>query len=1058
MLGSRAAVAATCGGIGFHERESKRELNEVIEVVESSEKLKLMGKVPEPFANGGQGKNNIDERIHDRARNKRERVRQNQIAPFLLPQYERPDAQPAPCFPDIEATEHFQNTQNNQGPDGPNQHIQNPVQLQARSQSPVNRQWQHEHIQHFPKPGQVQLQAPAEPTQKNQIPDVKNPVQAQHQATVPALYPAVARYPAQHTTQSQTPAQSQVLIQSPAPVPETHQRLLKTPVQTPIQNQNPAQNPAPAQQKQLFAQTQHQEQEFPGLLPPALASGARVDGSNKRQMRRENKQRRIREQEEQEEASYWRHYKGDFVMPLQMEGLQEWKGSMCPSNLALHHPAAAKLLQYATGGCPCNTGKPWTKSQMWAAVERGPHVSALQQEAIDQLKGEIAEKVRVGQCRVVEWDSIKDNPPEQLKVSPLAMIPHKSRQFRAILDLSFRIRLKDGSTIPSVNETTTLEAPAGAIDQLGHSLQRIIHAFAEADEDAKIFMAKYDIKDGFWRLDCAEGEEWNFAYVLPQDEGEPVRLVVPTSLQMGWVESPPYFCAASETACDVATQYAELPIGSLTDHKFSKFTMTSDDMARLPDTAENSELRYFNGVYVDDFLNMAIATSKEQLQHVSNAVMHAIHDVFPADSDDENDPISLKKLKKKEGEWALLKEMLGFDFDGLEKTMILSEVKRELLLAILHRWKRTMNSKTAAIPFKEFESVLQKVRHAFTAIPEGKGLMTPCNKIMRKQPEHIFLGRNERLSVAIRDMTTLLKESTKAPTKCKELVMGHPDYVGVKDASIHGVGGIIVGENKACVPTVFRMEWPKWVKDEVLKTNSGQKGNLTNSDLEMAGLLLLFLVMEEVCDLQPGDHIALFSDNSPTVSWVRRMASRGSLVADQLLRALTLRMKLRQVSPLTTLHIEGKKNAMTDIPSRSFGSEKKWLCKTEAELLTLFNASFPFPDQNTWTVFRPSQKIESRIFSALQRQVLKMEEWRRLPKPGRFTGEIGRATAKQWEWTLTFREQASMTTKKQCTPTQQQCELDTTVKAVQSEVQRFQRRSRPLTRRSLWPQTGTHSR
>jgi hypothetical protein len=228
---------------------------------------------------------------------------------------------------------------------------------------------------------------------------------------------------------------------------------------------------------------------------------------------------------------------------------------------------------------------------MWAAVERGPHVSALQPEAIEQLKTEVAEKVRVGQCRVVEWDNIKDDPPEQLKISPLAMIPHKSRQFRAILDLSFKIRLKNGDIIPSVNETTTLEAPAGAIDQLGQSLQRIIHAFAEADENAKIFMAKFDIKDGFWRLDCAEGEEWNFSYVLPQEAGEPVRLVVPTSLQMGWVESPPYFCAASETACDVAGQYAELPLGALPDHKFSDYAMTNKDVQALPAQASPSNLR-----------------------------------------------------------------------------------------------------------------------------------------------------------------------------------------------------------------------------------------------------------------------------------------------------------------------------------------------------------------------------------------------------------------------------------------------------------------------------------
>jgi hypothetical protein len=106
-------------------------------------------------------------------------------------------------------------------------------------------------------------------------------------------------------------------------------------------------------------------------------------------------------------------------------------------------------------------------------------------------------------------------------------------------------------------------APAGAINQIGECLARIVHAFAETDPEAKIFMAKWDIKDGFWRMDCAEGKEWNFAYVLPQNEGKPTMLVVPTSLQMGWVESPPYFCTAMETARDIITEYTEQPVGTL---------------------------------------------------------------------------------------------------------------------------------------------------------------------------------------------------------------------------------------------------------------------------------------------------------------------------------------------------------------------------------------------------------------------------------------------------------------------------------------------------------------
>jgi hypothetical protein len=132
----------------------------------------------------------------------------------------------------------------------------------------------------------------------------------------------------------------------------------------------------------------------------------------------------------------------------------------------------------------------------------------------------------------------KTTPPKEFKISPIAAIPHTPKDYQSILDLSFRLRLKNGGVRASVNNTTEKRAPAGAIDQIGECLSYIIHALAEADEDAKIFMAKWDIKDGFWQMDCAAGEEWNFAYVLPQEEGQPTTHVVPTSLQMGWVESP----------------------------------------------------------------------------------------------------------------------------------------------------------------------------------------------------------------------------------------------------------------------------------------------------------------------------------------------------------------------------------------------------------------------------------------------------------------------------------------------------------------------------------------
>jgi len=172
------------------------------------------------------------------------------------------------------------------------------------------------------------------------------------------------------------------------------------------------------------------------------------------------------------------------------------------------------------------TGKNWTRAEMAAAIARGPHESALSQEAIQHFTDEVKEKVACGQARVVNWDDIKCNPPPQLKISPIAAIPHKSKAFRSILDLSFRLRLEGEGMLLAVNDTSTKTAPQGAIDQIGHALKRIIHAFAEAGDDEKIFMAKWDIKDGFWRLQCREGEEWNFSYVLPREQGHPIQLVV----------------------------------------------------------------------------------------------------------------------------------------------------------------------------------------------------------------------------------------------------------------------------------------------------------------------------------------------------------------------------------------------------------------------------------------------------------------------------------------------------------------------------------------------------
>ena len=729
---------------------------------------------------------------------------------------------------------------------------------------------------------------------------------------------------------------------------------------------------------------------------------------------------------------------------------ETYRNQMCPRGLALEHPAADTLLQYATKGCPTNTGKPWTRQQMEIAIERGPHVSALVPDAMAQLDSEVAEKVSNGQARVVNWNDIRHDPPPQLKISPIAMVPHKSRPYRAILDLSFPVKLKPSGEVPSVNTTTVKTAPKGAIDQIGHVLPRIIHAFAAAEENDKIFMAKWDIKDGFWRLDCEVGEEWNFAYVLPSSVGtNDLKLVVPTSLQMGWIESPPYFCTASETARDVAAQYAELPMNTLPDHKFLQHTTSNDEYKDLPQhrSPNDRPLRYIMEVYMDDFIDLAIATCQRDLDHLASATMTGIHDVFPPAPTPDMDPISNKKLKQREGAWANVKEILGMTFDGNDKTIWLSEPKRDAIVETLRTWLRK-STKRIGIAFDEFRTTLSKLQHAFLTVPAGRGLLSAFYTVLAKHPSFVYLHTNENLRNAVADCRTFLRETASAPTKCRNLVTGWPDYVGITDASGHGLGGVIIGENCAATPTVFRLQWPQDITTSIV-SDDNPNGTITNSDLEMAGLLMLWLVMEEVCTVANA-HVALFSDNSPTVHWVQRLAAKHSTVAMQLVRALALRLQLTGASPLTPMHIAGVNNSLTDIPSRSFGSNPAWFCKTDTQLLTLFNSTFPLPNQASWTVYHISSKIAMRVISILRMRPFTADEWRRLPGKGRFTGSAGQPMSSLWAWTHTFMKRHTPTEFVPCLDLPRMSEAEFMAAKSRSELAQLIALSRPLARRSLW--------
>ena len=71
---------------------------------------------------------------------------------------------------------------------------------------------------------------------------------------------------------------------------------------------------------------------------------------------------------------------------------------------------------------------------------------------------------------------------------------------------------------------------------------------------------------------------------------------------------------------------------------------------------------------------------------------------------------------------------------------------------------------------------MAKLRNVFACIPEGRGLMSPCSKVLRLWPPVVYLHRNTTLRSVLGDARTLLREATREPTLCSELVMGYPQF------------------------------------------------------------------------------------------------------------------------------------------------------------------------------------------------------------------------------------------------------------------------------------------
>ena len=657
-------------------------------------------------------------------------------------------------------------------------------------------------------------------------------------------------------------------------------------------------------------------------------------------------------------------------------------GLMCPQHpYAGAHDAIPILHNYAENGCPVDCGDNWSLEHIMLMLRRGPHRSALSKTAIRQLRHETLEKVRHKYARIVKWKDIKDKLPPNLKISPVAMIPHKSKPFRCILDLSFALE-HEGVKYPSVNENTKKLAHQQAMGQLGLVIKRLIQTMVDnQDNNLPFWFAKLDVKDGFWRMAVSDDNAWNFTYVLPSlqttDNVDDVELVVPNSLQMGWSESPPLFCSGSETARDIMESLRDQP---LPPHPYETDMLKEVLREATPDNLQSSTTLI--EAYVDDFITATNDGSLENLKQLSRAMLHGIHSIFPPPTvtgHNGHDSIAHKKLVEGDGLWSTRKEVLGWEVDGRNYTIQLPRKKCAAILTLTRKC-----CKLQCAPLKLFQKLAGKLQHASLAIPSGRSLFTPIDMAMKNDPATVVIDDN--LRQCLHDWRFLVQCLAQKPTHMRQLVTRPPTFISYTDACKLGAGGVWCSGTTDLHPFLWQVEWPQEIQAALI-TLENPSGSVTINDLELAGALLGFLVLESRGIPLQFYHLATFCDNMTTVVWAYKLRNSKSKIAGFLLRFLGLRLHQAGCSSMVPHHIAGNDNLMADAISRAFKKGKFF--EVAHNLVAFFNKSFPLAQNASWNECVVPTELVSCVIACLHGRLLPMASLLRQTQPGKSTGDTG---------------------------------------------------------------------
>jgi hypothetical protein len=645
-----------------------------------------------------------------------------------------------------------------------------------------------------------------------------------------------------------------------------------------------------------------------------------------------------------------------------------------PDNISeLPHKAARVLSYLQRTGVPCKLQTPpWSTSRRDAAIKRGPHKSAIEHSSF--LDEEMATMVSRGQWMVLPYSVVREM--DRLRVAPIGVVPQHDRRPRTIVDYTYY----------NLNAETVLLAPSESM-QFGRTLQRLLHKIVYADlQHGPVYMCKVDIADGFYRLHMAPADIPSLGVAFPPaPDGTPL-IAFPLTCPMGWVQSPPWFTAATETGADIAnsmlaTNYVpaphrlDAPAASAPEQPSPATEPAETPMATpgssipapvpaLPTPALTSfppgprrkPVQYVD-IYVDDYLGLAQGGARRR-RRVQRILFESIDAIFrpqsPTDPSTRQEPISVKKLLKGDASWQTRKTLLGWVVDSVRHTIELPPRRLLRLTAILVELPR---SKTR-IATKRWHQILGELRSMVLAVPGLRGLFSLLQEALRHETRK-RIRLTPHMHDFLDDLRWLVLDLQNRPTRLREIVDTPVAAIGATDAAAPGMGGVIFVQDQSTGnlnPLLWRAPFPHAVQDDLVSTNN-PTGSITNSDLELAGTIAQHDILVHHVDCRERT-VHTLTDNTPALAWQTKGSTTTTGVPAYLLRLQAIHQRhYRYLARLA--HIKGDYNVMADDLSRLWNL-------SDSELLTHFG--FHYPQSEPWQLCHLRPEMHSSLISALHKQ------------------------------------------------------------------------------------------